>query len=76
MNNRDKTTEVFSGTMWEAELVKSLLTDYEIDCFLKHNVITSYALEPIQADNVKVIVLEKNKQMAEQIVEEFYRNMR
>jgi hypothetical protein len=62
--------------MWEAELVKSLLTDYEIDCFLKHNVITSYALEPIQADNVKVIVLEKNKQMAEQIVEEFYRNMR
>lgn len=75
MTNLDRTIEVFSGTAWEAELVKSLLTDHEIDSFLKHNVITSFALEPIQADNVKVMILEKDKPLAEKIVNDFYKNM-
>lgn len=75
MTIRDKTIEIFSGTIWEAELVKSLLENYEINSFLKHNVITSFALEPILSDNVKVMILEKDKNLAEKVVSDFYRNM-
>lgn len=75
MTRSDKTIEAFSGSIWEAELVKSLLENYEINSFLKHNVITSFALEPIQADNVKVMILEKDKNLAEEVVSDFYRNM-
>ena len=74
MNTGDTTIEIFSGTIWEAELVKSLLSDFEISSFLKHNVITSYALEPIQSDNVKVMILEKDYQKAKKIVDDFYAN--
>jgi hypothetical protein len=74
LKNKERTKEIFSGTIWEAELVKSLLSNYKIESFLKHNVITSYALEPIQADNVKVIILEKDVSVAKMVVEEFYKN--
>lgn len=76
MSNTDRTIEIFSGTNWEAELVKTLLSDHEIDCFLKHNVITSYALEPLQAGNVKVMILENDKLLAEKVVSDFYENMK
>ena len=74
MESGDNTVEIFSGTLWEAELVKSLLTDFEIDCFLKHNVITSYALEPIQAESVKMMILNKEKERAKAVVNDFYKN--
>ena len=74
MNKVDRTVEIFSGTIWEAELVKSLLTDFEIASFIKHNLITSYALEPIQSENVKVMILEKDLPPAKKIVDDFYSN--
>ncbi len=72
MLNTDITHEIFSGTLWEAEVLKSLLNDYGITCLLKHNMLTSYALEPIQANNVKVMVLEKDQEKAKEVVNDFY----
>ncbi len=70
--NTEKTQEIFSGTLWEAEVLKNLLNDYGINCFLKHNTLTSYALDPIQANNIKIIVLEKDYDKAKEIVNDFF----
>jgi hypothetical protein len=47
--NKDIIIEIFSGTLWEAEMVKSLLQDAEIDSFLKNSNLNTYIYEPIQA---------------------------
>ncbi len=68
--------EIFSGTLWEAELIKSLLRDSEIDSFLKNDVINSYIYEPIIASGVKVMISSSDFEKAKEIVEKYYRNLK
>lgn len=56
-NIKDKIIEVFSGTLWESEMVKSLLQDSEIESFLQNTNLNTYIYEPIQAAGVKVMIL-------------------
>jgi hypothetical protein len=71
--------EVYSGSIWEAELVKSILEDSEIETFLRDE--NTGTLAPWYtagggAGSVKVIVSNQDYEAAKSIVEEFEKNSR
>lgn len=74
-NIKDKIIEVFSGTLWESEMVKSLLQDSEIESFLQNTNLNTYIYEPIQAAGVKVTILISYYEKAREIVDNYFRNM-
>ncbi|HOX76776.1 MAG TPA: DUF2007 domain-containing protein [Bacteroidales bacterium] len=71
----DPVTEIFSGTLWEAELLQTMLNDNEIDCFLKNSTLNTFVFEPTFAGGVKVMVLQSNLVKATEIVNEFRKNI-
>jgi len=74
--NSDPIMEIFSGTSWEAEVVKSLLSDTGIPSFLKNNVLGNYLLDPIMAGGVKVMILESDREAAEEVIQWYYERMK
>ncbi len=78
MSKKDNNSiiEIFSGTTWEAEMVKSLLEDSEIRCFLKNNIINTSLLNPIIAEGVKVMISSSDYDRAKRIVDDYYKNMK
>lgn len=73
--DKDKIIEVFSGTLWESEMIKSLFQDAEIESFLKNANLNTYIYEPIQASGVKVMILSSDYEKAKEIVDCYFRNM-
>jgi hypothetical protein len=73
MKEEDTSIEVFSGTSWEAGMIKSLLENAEINSFLKNDMLNSHLYDPIMADGVKVIVMKSDYVRAMEVVEG-YRN--
>jgi hypothetical protein len=74
-NDKDIIIEIFSGTLWESEMVKSLLQNAEIESFLKNTNLNTYIYEPIQAAGVKVMILSSDYEKAKEIIDDYYRNM-
>jgi hypothetical protein len=68
--------EVYSGTTWETDMIRSLLESAGIECFLKNNILNSYALEHFAAGGVRVMELNSDYRAAREIVEEYLKNMR
>lgn len=68
--------EIFSGTPWESEMVKSLLKNSEIESLLKNNSVSSYSIEPTFPGGVKVMILRSDYERAKEIVDEYYKNMK
>jgi len=69
--------EIFAGTIWEAEMVKSLLENAEIETFLKDE--NTGTLAPWYtagggAGSVKVVVSSLDYETARSIVAEFEKN--
>lgn len=77
MINKDKEVFItaFSGTLWEAEMVKSLLYNAGIESFFQHSTGSSYAYDPIFSQAVKVIINESDVPIAKEIVEGYTRNL-
>jgi hypothetical protein len=75
-NNKDKMVEIFSGTSWEAEMVVSLLKDANIDSFTKNSVLNSFLYDPIYSSGVKVMILNSDFELATEVVNEYYKNMK
>jgi hypothetical protein len=73
--NKDKIIEVFSGTLWESEMVKSLLQDAEIESFLQNTNLNTYIYEPIQSSGVKIMILSGDYEKAREITDNYFRNM-
>ncbi|MGQ1788117.1 MULTISPECIES: DUF2007-related protein [unclassified Saccharicrinis] len=71
MTDRGRIVEIYSGSLWESEMVKSMLKANGINCFLKNNTLNSYVYEPIVAEGVKVMVNEADQQIAQVIVEAY-----
>jgi len=67
----DPVVELFSGTLWEAEMVKSLLESAGIQSFLKNSVLNSYAYEPTRAEGVSVMVLLSDYPEAKKVADDF-----
>ena len=77
-DNEIKPVEVYSGTIWEAEMVKSLLEDAEIETFLKDEfsgTIVPWNTAPGGVGSVKVIVSSLDNEKAKLIVEEYVKNI-
>lgn len=66
--------EIFSGTLWEAELVHSLLSDAGIESFVGNKAVSDYMLDPIRASAIKVMILDKDIREARLVIEQFTKN--
>jgi hypothetical protein len=78
-NNEIEPIEIFSGTIWEAEMVKSLLENADIEAFFKDAIMGTIApwySAPGGAGSVKVIVSNLDFDKAKLIVEDYEKNMR
>jgi hypothetical protein len=74
-NNNESIIEIFSGTLWESEMVKSLLQNAEITSFLKNTTVNSYLYDPIYASGVKVMISGSDFERAKEIVDDYYKNL-
>jgi hypothetical protein len=78
VSNKDiKLIEVFSGTAWEAGVVKSLLENAEIQVYLKDEIrgtLAPWHVAPGGVGAVKVIVSDADFEKASQVVADFEKN--
>ena len=76
-NNDIEPVEVFSGTIWDAEFVKSLLMNAEVDTFLideNTGTLAPWFTAAGGAGSVKVVVSSLDYDKAKSIVAEFEKN--
>ena len=73
--DNDTIIELYTGTLWESEMITSLLKEAEIQSFLKNSVLESYAYEPISAAGVKVIIFSSDYKRAKEITDNYQRNL-
>lgn len=71
--HEDPIIEIFSGTLWEAEMIKSLLENEGIESFVKNSVLNTYAYEPAFSAEVKVMILQSDSEKAKAIVEAYWK---
>lgn len=79
MDNKITSNEVFTGTAWQAEMVKSLLENEGILSFLKNEIIGTilpFGTSSGGVGAVKVIVSEELKDRAMIVVEEYQKNLK
>lgn len=78
-NNENEPVEVFAGTSWQAEMVKSLLENAEIEAFLNDGIVGTLApwwAAPGGAGSVRVFVSAENFDEAKLIVNEYEKNLK
>ena len=63
--------EVFSGTLWEAEMIRSLLEDSEIESFTRNSLLGSNLYDPIYSEGVKVMILSSDRERAQKVVDDY-----
>jgi hypothetical protein len=73
-NNKDKIVEIYSGTLWESEMITTLLKEEGIESFLKNSVLNTYAYDPAFSQEVKVMICESDYEGAKRIVDEYCLN--
>ncbi len=66
--------EIFCGTLWEAEMIKTLLKEAAIESFLKNTILNSYAYEPIQSEGVQVMIRSTDAAEAHLIIKAYFKN--
>ncbi|MFA6403768.1 MAG: DUF2007-related protein [Salinivirgaceae bacterium] len=70
--------EVFAGTIMQAEMVKSLLENAEIEAFLKDEIngtLAPWVISPGGVNPVKVIISNKDYDKAKSVVDEYEENL-
>jgi len=74
--NTDNTrmVEIFSGTLWESQMVQSLLESASIISFLVNNIVKSYAFDPGFSGGVKVMISCDDEKEAKVIVDGYISN--
>ena len=70
-NKEDKIIEVFSGTLWESEMITTLLKEEGIESFLKNSVLNTYAYNPVFSQEVKVMISESDFEKGKKIVDSY-----
>lgn len=74
-NDDNKIIDLFSGTLWEAQLITSLLKNEGIESFLKNSVLSSYAYNPSFSQEIKIMILESDLDNAQKIILRFFNKM-
>jgi hypothetical protein len=78
MKSEIEPVKVFAGTIWQAEMVKSLLENAEIESFLNDEFIGTLAPWNVSsggAGAVKIFVSSQDSERAKQIVKEYEENL-
>lgn len=78
-NNNIDLVEVFDGTAWQAEMVKSLLANAEVEAFLKDEImgtLNPWYTAPGGAGSVKVFVSGLDYDRAKLVVAEYEENQK
>lgn len=75
-DNKDIVIEIFSGTLWEAEMIVSLLSEAGIASFIKNDILNTYAYEPLFSSGVKVMILNADAAQAKEVVDTYMRNLK
>jgi hypothetical protein len=75
-NNNDSVIEIFSGTLWECQMITSMLQDVEIETYLVNSVFSTYAFNPLIAENTKVVVSSNDRIKAQMVIDEYYHNLK
>jgi hypothetical protein len=76
-NKEFETVEIFSGFDWQAEMVKDLLENEEVHCYIKDSIIGTIAPWVIGkpgSGSVTVVTSSLDLEKARMIVEEYERN--
>ena len=73
---KDSVVELFSGSLWEAELLKSIFIDNEIECFKNNSTLSTFIYEPAYFTGVKFMILEEDIERASIILDEFWKNIK
>lgn len=66
--------EIYSGTMWDAEMIMSLLASANIEPFLRNTILNSYAYDPIRTEGVTIMIPDSNLERAKEIIDEYYKS--
>lgn len=79
MSDKIRSIELFSGTPWEAELLKSVLEDAHIEAFLKDEIIGTilpWHASPGGTNPVKVIISSNDFEKASPVLSRFLENQK
>ena len=77
-NEENSPVEIFSGTSWQAEMVKSLLENAEIEAYIFDEIMGTLGpwwTAPGGAGSVKVFVSKSDYERAKTIVDEYEKNL-
>jgi len=77
-NNNIKLVEVFSGTQWEATMIKNLLENEQIETFVKNEIMANlytFNTLPDGSIQVKVIVSSNDFNKSIQVINEYKKNV-
>lgn len=73
-NDEDNIVEIYSGKLWESEMITTLLKEERIESFLKNSILNTYAYNPAFSQEVKVLISESDIERAKRIVDEYCMN--
>lgn len=72
--SESETVIIFTGTLWEANLISSILADVDINSFVRDSSMGTFLLDPIKVANCKVMILSKDQELAQEVVDSFFKN--
>lgn len=67
-------TEIFCGTLWEAQLVQSLLQNAEVESYLVNSLLNPYAFNPVISQCVKVMISSNDIETAKIVMDDYIAN--
>ncbi|HBZ25438.1 MAG TPA: hypothetical protein DEO54_04255 [Rikenellaceae bacterium] len=70
----DSIVELYAGDLWECEILKTLLNDRDIDCFLRNDIRAAYGPLGSLAQSVRIMVRDTDLSTAQEVVTEFLEN--
>jgi len=72
----DTIVELYSGDLWECEILKTLLDDIEIDCFLSNDIRAAYGPLGSISQSVRIMIKDSDLANARDVVNKFLENRR
>jgi hypothetical protein len=74
--NGDLIVQIYSGSLWEAEIIKSLLTQASIKSYLNNRMLNAFSTDSAQQENVQVMILDSDSSNAKSIISQYLKNSR
>ncbi|HBH49361.1 MAG TPA: hypothetical protein DDX98_12010 [Bacteroidales bacterium] len=69
--NGDLIVQIYSGSLWEAEIIKSLLTQASIKSYLNNRMLNAFSTDSAQQENVQVMILDSDSSNAKSIISQY-----